>query len=85
MQTSCVPPPELDVGGTCVGSACWVTEVGAPVVGSNPGVPEVGSGRGVLEGGRVGLAASVGGMEVAVGTEACVSATIVKAAASAVF
>ena len=85
MQTSCVPPPELDVGGTCAGGACWVEiEVGAPV-GISPGVPDVGNGRGVLEGGRVRLAVSVAGMGVDVGTEACVSATMVKAAASAVF
>ena len=47
-------------------------------------VSDVGSGRGVLEGGAVGLAVSVGGTSVAVGTEAWVSATIVRAAASAV-
>jgi hypothetical protein len=73
LQTSCVlPPPKLEVGCDC--GTCWVklalsVVVGAPV-GMVPGVPEVASGRGVLEGGSVGLAVSVGGMGVAVGTAA---------------
>ena len=53
-------------------------------VGIDPGVPEVGKGKGVLEGGRVGAGVFVGGTGVAVGTTACVSATMVNAAASAV-
>ena len=77
MQTSWVLPPplpELDVGGAC--GTCWVElalsvvkVVGAPV-GIDPGVLEVGNGRGVLEGGRVGLAVSVGGIGVGLGTAA---------------
>jgi len=78
---SWVPPsPELEVGCAC--GACWVN-VGAPAM-LVACVPEVGSGRGVLEGGAVGLAVSVGGTRVAVGTDAWVSATMVRAAASAV-
>lgn len=73
-------PPELDVGCDC-GTCC--VKVAAPV-GIDPGVSEVGRGKGVLEGGRVGAAVFVGGTGVAVGTAACVSATMVSAAASAV-
>jgi hypothetical protein len=56
------------------------------LVGPEPGVPtpKVGRGRGVLVGGDVGLAVSVGGTGVEVGTAAWVSATMVSAAASAV-
>ena len=78
------------MGCDCAGGACCVKlalsvveVVGAPV-GINPGVPEVGKGRGVLEGGSVGAAVLVGGTRVSVGTAACVSATMVRAAASAV-
>ena len=85
------PLPELVVGNACVGGACCVEPalravevVGAPV-GTDPGVPDVGNGRGVLEGGDVGLGMSVGGIGVEVGTDTCVSATMVKAAAAAVF
>ena len=78
-----LPPLELVVGCDC--STGWV-KVGI-LAGREPGVSEVeesGNGRGVLLGGRVGLAVSVGGTGVAVGTASCVSATIVSAAASAV-
>jgi len=76
-----VPPPELDVGCDC-GTCC--VKVGAPV-GMDPGVSEVGRGKDVLVGGRVGAAVLVGGIGVALGTAACVSATMVRAAAWAVF
>ena len=59
-------------------------KVGAIVV-FEPGVPEVGKGRGVLDGGRVGASVFVGGIGVALGSAPCVSATIVRAAASAVW
>ena len=82
MQMSVLPPPELVVGCAC--GACWVN-VGNPVgVGINPGVPEVGRGIGLFVARGVGLGGLVGGMVVAVGSAACVSATIVNAAASAV-
>jgi hypothetical protein len=45
----------------------------------------VGDGSGVSVGNGVRVGASVGGNGVAVGIDACVSATIVKAAATAVF
>jgi hypothetical protein len=45
----------------------------------------VGNGKGVFVGGRVGLAVSVGGRGVAVGMAAIVWATMVAAAAMAVF
>jgi hypothetical protein len=47
-------------------------------------VLEVGRGSGVTVGGEVGLGSSVGGTRVAVGRACSVSATMVKAAASAV-
>ena len=65
--------------------ALRVVEVVDAPVGTAPGVPDVGNGRGVLEGGDVGLGRSVGGIGVVVGTDACVWATMVKAAAAAVF
>jgi len=48
-------------------------------------VAEVGKGRGVLVGKGVWVGGSVGGAGVAVGMAACVSATMVNAAATAVF
>ena len=60
-----------------------VEVVGAPV-GIDPGVSEVGKGRDVLVDGKVGAAVFVGGTGVAVGRAAWVSATMVRAAASAV-
>lgn len=65
--------PELDVGWAC-DAGCVDKPVG---VGTRPGVPEVGKGMGVLVGGAVGLGGLVGGIVVAVGNAACVSATIV--------
>jgi len=47
-------------------------------------VADVGNAIGVFVGGSVGLAVSVGGNGVAVGIAACVSATMVNAAATAV-
>jgi len=93
LQTSCVlPPPELEVGRDWVGGACCVEPaprgvepVGAPAATKvEPGVLDVGRGGGVLEGRSVGLWVSVGGMGVEVGSAACVSTTMVSAAASAV-
>ena len=65
------PPPLLAVGA---------------VVGANvrPAL-NVGNGKGVLVGRGVFVGASVGGNGVAVGAAACVCATMVKAAATAVF
>ena len=80
-----MPPPELDVGWDCAVGAGWVTPALSVVeVVGDPGVLDVGNGGGVLEGSRVGLAVSVGGTGVGLGTAANVSATMVSAAASAV-
>src|SRR5512138_1286621 len=69
--------------GKAVGSA---TPGCVMVVGVPCGVPRPGNGGTVFVGtAAVGLGASVGGMGVAVGMACWVSATIVKAAACAVF
>ena len=68
------------MGRACPAACVKVGAFGGRVAG----VAEVGNGIGVLVGGEVGLGRSVGGTEEAVGSAACVSATSVKAAASAV-
>ena len=60
--------------------ACWV----GAMVGDASAASGVGDGMGVSVGNGVGLAVSVGGRGVLVGIAACVSATIVNAAAIAV-
>jgi hypothetical protein len=57
----------------------------AAVVGEEMTVAEVGSGKGVSVGRGVCVGGSVGGKGVFVGMAACVCATIVNAAATAVF
>lgn len=59
--------------------------VGSPIVGMPICVAEVGKGSGVTEGSGVWVGISVGGRRVGVGMDCCVSATIVNAAACAVF
>jgi len=73
------PEPPEDCGACCVNVGAF-----AGSVSGVPGVPEVGKGMGVVVAAGVGLAVAVGGTGVAVGTACSVSATMVRAAASAV-
>ena len=74
-------PPNTALHGSALALAevCVGTKVS---VGND--ASRVGDGTGVSVGTGVGLAVSVGGSGVFVGIAACVSATIVKAAATAV-
>lgn len=75
-----VGPSGSDAIGALHGSAFVL----GTAVGCRVGMDEVGRGSRVGGGGRVGTGVSVGGMGVAVGMAACVSATMVEAAAKAV-